>query len=174
MIPQYSKTNNATVIQAVLINKETREEFRRQAMDFATHHVNGGEPGFRYAGTEGEYLKMTGISSQKEPEQGRWTKTESGAWRPFKNNSLYETMRRIGTPLAAIPGLPELVTHYGSEGRQWWLGPRIFMHEDHVYLGFSMLPNDEDANLKDGWGWEEILPSAYHTAFEAVFPKRAE
>jgi hypothetical protein len=164
--PQYAKTTDPSVFDALRENEALNKDFFERGMAFA--EANGGSA--FYSSRWGKTTDLTAIESDKKPTTGRWTEHPRGGWRPFKNNPLYAQMQAIKLHRNAVPGLPEYVeSAYNSQMQHYISAPRPFVVDGVVYVGFTFIPQDRnsksDPEPSEG-GWEEIRASEFHAAME--------
>lgn len=167
-IPQYARTTDPRVLEAVRRNRVGAADFHNRACEFAV--ANGVEKGSYYPGGFGGGRSIRALGGNEKPRTGRWTTGYGGyGWRPFKNNPLHDEMDAIRFEAEPVPGLPSLVNGpYLPNGSHTIATPQPFELDGAVYVGFSFQPVDSGRRMPDPGegGWEEIKASEYHAAVE--------
>lgn len=163
--PQYARSSDPKVIEAVEEVLKARLEFLENAQAFANEFSTSEKPRFLMGGGYGRSgFYVTGIVSDASPAEGRWKLLYPGAYAPYASSPLNKRLRALSVKLPEIPGVPQ--THWVASNSQgmYWLYPDCFAHDGTAYFSLSMLP---DSGPDLGPEWEEILPSVWHAASEA-------
>lgn len=164
--PQYAKTSDPNVLDAIRTNQELLKTFHERAVEFS--QAQGIEDGAYYSSGFGGVHTINALGGTEKPTSGRWTEHPRGGWRPYKNNPIYKDMEHIQAKENAIPGLPTFLE--SAQDRDWRrhiASPRAFIVDGVAFVGVSFIPEDGGDKVKpeDG-GWEEIRASEFMLAME--------
>lgn len=173
-IPMYAKSTHPDVIAAIERNATRKREYGERARAFAMRYSDLGERARFYTSGWGHDKHLVGIESRREPREGRWTRRDSGAWRPFKKNPIYAEMVAIRSSSEQVPGTPDSIDGpYNPDGSQVVMTPGLFVHDG---VAWFRLPSEPHPDQRGIWNsgpdfdpdlWTEVLASEWHAAHEA-------
>lgn len=164
LFPQYSKTNDPEVLEALERNRIGRKEVLQRACEFSKLH--GDTPEGSVFTSDWAGFAVTGIVSSEKPTSGRWKELlrSRNGWTPYKNNPLNEEMNSFQFREEKIPGIPGWIESASrSDGSNYVGNPKPFVLGETAYVGLSFMPITEA--LEDS-PWEEIKASEFHKAME--------
>lgn len=164
--PQYARTTDQSVLDAIQRNEEGFQAFREQAFAFASAQgaPDGAYYGSSFAGTH----SISAIGGDTKPTTGQWKNGYRAGWLPFKNNPLAKELESIRFTEESVPGLPQtLESKMDGDWRRRIASPRPFIVDGVAFVGVAFLPEDggDKVRPEDG-GWEEIKASEFHKAME--------
>ena len=158
--PQYAKTTDQRVIDAIEDALATYQECRERAFDLSEKYT--GERDRVYA--RGNWILGISVSGVNirglDDLPGQWTKPERGVSRPYKSNPAYSEFKALSTPPASIPGRASL-----EFGERFMGCGSLFVHNGTAYSRFTFQPDERRGDYTE-FGWEEIKASEWHKANE--------
>lgn len=160
--PQYAKTDNRRVIEAINDAMAAYREFQNAAVALSERYTGKPNQAFR----RGNWITgagLVGLSAEHVKHMsGQWTKPVNGITRPYKSNPAYEMFAAVQVPEARIPGRPSMAFGDG------YMGPgNMFVLGGFAYSRFGFRPDSAwcTAYAAES-GWVEILPSEYYARRE--------
>lgn len=171
--PQYAKTDHPEVLQALAETDRRRKDFNNRVTEFLEKIVGNGKHPIWMNGSPHMGLTLIGLQPVDldiESLPGRWTKPGRSGIRPYKNNPLSQEFDQLSYKSASIPGRGNMQLGEGYMGTG-----TVFEHNGTVYsrLGFKPDHTVEHDSQHD-YGWQEIMPSEFHTALEAENERRKQ
>jgi len=166
--PQFAKTNDPRVLEVIQRNDDGFHEFSLRCSAVAEKYT-GNPIGGRFNGSRLRGAAFLGLSAEHVSDvsalPGQWKKPENGAIMPYKSNPLIEEFD-IEFTAERTPGRGNILWGDGHVGTG-----QLFVHDGVAYSFFTFKTealDDEEAAEMAEYGWTEILPSAYHLAYEEV------
>lgn len=166
--PQFAQTSDPRVLATIQRNIDGFHEFNLKGSAVAKKYTGSPIAG-RFNGSLLRGAVFTGLSTEHVPDTtglpGQWKKPENGAIMPYKSNPVIEEFN-IEFKAEHTPGRGNILWGDGHVGTG-----QLFVHDGVAYSYFTFktepLDKQEAAEMVEH-GWTEILPSAYHLAYEAV------
>lgn len=163
----YLTTTDPEVLAVIRSNQEGFSEFRQRA------HAWGLERGSETVMMNGwgRWRNVTGLPQRPDESKfGRWTKSDRGSSRPFRDNTDERAaLAALKFEADPIPGLPE-TAHSATDprtGQSWVMWPTPFVHDGAAWVEYSHQPEPSDLAKIDMTIWSECLGSRFHAADEA-------
>lgn len=169
--PDYAKTTNPEVIEAIRETLRRREDFFKRMRSLSEKLTSHSDKAM-FGGWPLVKQYMTGISDDVNTATlpGRWKQPDRGVLRPFKNNPILAEIEGVNYGAVDIPGRENLALGFGRMGTG-----TVFEHAGAVYShwGFEREPmSEKNAAEAEEYGWTEILASEYHAARESELAQR--
>lgn len=158
--PQYMKTTDPAVLEAMQAAVESEREFFRY-VNAVSMTLTGAEENVYHAGGTWRGRGIVGVRTQFVDQlPGKWKKPHGALVEPFKNNPIREEWEAKRHPYMPIPGRRQV------EWGDGYMGPGTLFEQDGVaYSGYGFLPRDPAPEGNEVW--EEILASEFMAAMEA-------